>query len=111
MQAGERAETVRAPKVGLHGARRPEWPVAHALNFGSDIERVRATQIDVVERRRREVSDEPVIEGVARIDQRAQKEALALQMDRRLAWPAVSLFESSWKKPYSERGVRRMPER
>lgn len=58
---------MRAPRVGLHSVRRPEWPVAHALEFGIDIERVRAVQIDVVERRRREVSDELVIEGVARL--------------------------------------------
>jgi len=41
----------------------------------------------------------------------AFKEALALHMDRPLARLAVYLFESSWKKPYSDRGVRRMLER
>ena len=39
------------------------------------------------------------------------KETLALQMERMRAQGATHLFESSWKKPYSDRGVRRMLER
>jgi integrase/recombinase XerD len=39
------------------------------------------------------------------------KETLALQMERMHAQGATHLFESSWKKPYSDRGVRRMLER
>jgi integrase/recombinase XerD len=39
------------------------------------------------------------------------KEALALHMDAQRTKQATYLFESSWKKPYSERGVRRMLER
>lgn len=36
------------------------------------------------------------------------KETLALQMERMRAQGATHLFESSWKQPYSDRGVRRM---
>ena len=39
------------------------------------------------------------------------KEALALHADRLRAKGATYLFESSWQKKYSERGVRRMLER
>ncbi len=39
------------------------------------------------------------------------KETLALHMDRLREQGATHLFESSWKKRYSERGVRRMLER
>ena len=39
------------------------------------------------------------------------KETLALHMDRMREKRATHLFESSWKKRYSERGVRRMLER
>jgi len=39
------------------------------------------------------------------------KEALAMQMDRMHERQATALFESSWKKPYSDRGVRRILER
>ena len=36
------------------------------------------------------------------------KETLALHMEAQRRAGAVFLFESSWKKPYSERGVRKM---
>jgi integrase/recombinase XerD len=39
------------------------------------------------------------------------KETLALQIARMRTQGATHLFESSWKKPYSDRGVRRMLER
>jgi len=39
------------------------------------------------------------------------KETVALQMERMRTQGATHLFESSWKKPYSDRGVRRMLER
>jgi integrase/recombinase XerD len=39
------------------------------------------------------------------------KETLSLHMDRMHRQGASHLFESSWKKPYSQRGVRRMLER
>ena len=39
------------------------------------------------------------------------KETLALHMERMREKRATHLFESSWKKKYSERGVRRMLER
>jgi len=39
------------------------------------------------------------------------KETLAMQMERMHTKHATALFESSWKKPYSDRGVRRMLER
>ncbi|GEM_PF-189493 len=39
------------------------------------------------------------------------KEALALHMDALRTKHATYLFESSWKKPYSDRGVRRLLER
>jgi len=39
------------------------------------------------------------------------KETLAMQMDRMHERHATALFESSWKKPYSDRGVRRILER
>src|SRR5919204_4334914 len=39
------------------------------------------------------------------------KETLALHMERMREKGATHLFESSWKKRYSERGVRRMLER
>ncbi len=41
----------------------------------------------------------------------AFKETLALHMDRLRERGAVYLFESSWKKRYSDRGVRRLLER
>jgi len=39
------------------------------------------------------------------------KETLAMQMDRMQEKHATALFESSWKKPHSDRGVRRILER
>lgn len=39
------------------------------------------------------------------------KETLAMQMERMRIQGATHLFESSWKKPYSDRGVRRILER
>jgi integrase/recombinase XerD len=41
----------------------------------------------------------------------AFKETLALHHDRLRQRGASFLFESSWKKPYSDRGVRRLLER
>ena len=41
----------------------------------------------------------------------AFKETLGMHMERMQAKGAVHLFESSWKKRYSDRGVRRMLER
>lgn len=41
----------------------------------------------------------------------AFKEILALHYDRLRQRGASYLFESSWKKPYSDRGVRRLLER
>ncbi len=41
----------------------------------------------------------------------AFKETLALHMDRLRERQAIYLFESSWKKKYSDRGVRRLLER
>jgi integrase/recombinase XerD len=38
----------------------------------------------------------------------AFKEALALHADAMRAKGATHLFESSWKKPYSDRGVRKI---
>ena len=41
----------------------------------------------------------------------AFKETLALHADALRKKGAAHLFESSWKKPYSDRGVRRLLER
>jgi len=93
-----------------HRRRRPDQNLLYTGGPGQRLIRIRITDVDLDTCRIRITQGKGGKDRVVPFPD-GFKETLALHIDGQQAKNATFLFESSWKKPYSDRGVRKILQR